>query len=734
MKSGRSRRTPQPELSPQRPFRRTPKPERSEFSRSSRKTPATRVTKKRGRPASKAIADGSEDLSTSRVGQADKEGFTTKQRKSSKAQMEQRDAVVLTAAEVQGDGTGTEDAATGAAPSTRVKKRKKRKSIGQQSTSRAKAAKARSLLKPDGQPRERIPKQDLAETEGSLAEGVKKGPLVDVVPLDEGEPAHLPEVAAVMDSEVEHLESSKSQQEIAQKPKKRKRMPVEELPEKRAKHTSIRSKQAPKAPKTLKETLPAENAFDAVQGVEETAEVEARSLDSANEEQEAALGISESQEKPNKRKRVTVGQQPKKRAKAGVLRIDPEPKGQEETSTEDDVVEASHSVGKPAEVEVGSTGHVAGEQEAPAEGPEPQTHKPKRKKRKPIGQRSSKRKSADLATTNRIAGKTAASSLTAAKDGPTVRRGPPRAEQPPEEAIEEPQPENLGLLPEEQGRIQHSEPRLKSKSKPRRGRPKSEPIPKDAVDDPDEGRQRRAPEEEEEIEAPILPEKKKRGRPRKADAAQPTSQTTKPTKKAPSRTSKAKTTSVTAPTARAPPKNSIPITIYAPPSPTSDPEDDPLSTPRPPTTINAVDVLSQLCAELLSKSSSALADRAHADPSPATHAHLAHTKDTTDLYARELASRLLQLTTALNANTSLQARVKAVAKEERGLKKELKRLERERGDLRVRREEVVKERKKRELEELLGGIAGAVKRGWDMEKEGDAAAGPAGEVDSAVRE
>ena len=647
--------------------------------------------------------------------------------------------MVVGAPEVQGIGTGTEGAATDAATSTGLKKRKKRKSIGQQSTSRAKAAKARNLLKPDGQPAKRIPKQDFAETEGSLAEGVKKGRLVDVVPLDEGEPAHLPEVAAVTDSEVEHLESSKSQQEIAPKPKKRKRMPVEELPEKRAKHTSTRSKQAPKAPKTLKETLPAENAFDAVQGVEETAEVEARSLDSANEEQEAALGTSESQEKPNKRKRVTVGQQPKKRAKAGVLRIDPEPKGQEETSAEDDVVEASHSVGKPAEVEVGSTGHVAGEQEAPAEGPEPQTHKPKRKKRKPIGQRSSKRKSADLATINRIAGKTAASSLTAAKDGlnnkPTARRGPPRAEQSPEEAIEEPQPVNLGLLPEEQGRIQHSEPRLKSKSKPRRGRPKSEPIPKDAVDDPDEGRQRRAPEEEEEVEAPILPEKKKRGRPRKADAAQPNSQTTKPTKKAPSRTSKARTTSTTAPTARAPPKNSIPITIYAPPSPTSsDPEDDLLSTPRPPTTINAVDVLSQLCAELLSKSSSALADRAHADPSPATHTHLAHTKDTTDLYARELASRLLQLTTALNANTSLQARVKAAAKEERGLKKELKRLEGERGDLRGRKEEVVKERKKRELEELLSGIAGAVKRGWDMEKEGDAGAGPVGEVDSASRE
>lgn len=66
------------------------------------------------------------------------------------------------------------------------------------------------------------------------------------------------------------------------------------------------------------------------------------------------------------------------------------------------------------------------------------------------------------------------------------------------------------------------------------------------------------------------------------------------------------------------------------------------------------------------------------------------------------------------------------------MKKELKALEKEREEVRVRKEEVLKERKKRELEELLSGIAGAVKRGWDMQKEGeegDAVAGMVEEVD-----
>lgn len=743
VKSGRSRKTPQPELPPQRSSRRTPKPDRTQLQRSLRKTTANGVTKRRGRPANRATADEPEDLSTSRGTQAEEEAITTRKRKSGKAQKLPGDHVVSTASEVQGDRPGTPEAAPSAVPSSGVKKRKKRKSIGQQSTSRAKAAKARSSLKPGRQPRKRMPKSDFAETieatdlEGSSAKEVQKETLVDVVPLDGGEPAHLPEVAEILDPEADSVEPSaeKPQQVIAEKPRKRKRVAGEELPKKRVKGSSTQSKRGAKAPKTQTETVPAEDAVNAVQSIEKPAKVAATSPGDANEKQEFASKVPEPrQEKPKKRKRVTVGQQSKKRAKVGVTRTDRDSRDQEETSTADNVLEENQSVGKPAEVAIGPTSQIDGELEATAEEPVPQTHKPKRKKRKSIGQQKPKRKSTDLAAPNKTAGKTAARSPMATKDGlsnkPAAKRGRPRAKQPLEEAIEESQAEKL---PEEQMQIQHLEPGLKSKPKARRGRPKPRPISEDIVEGPNEEPRGRASEEEDEVQAPILPGKKKRGRPHKADAAQPTSKTSRPTKTLSSRKPKAKaasSTTTTAPTARAPPKNSVPITVYALPSPTSsDAEDDPLSTSQPhttTTTINAVDVLSQLCSELLSKSSSALAEQARSEPS-ATEPK--HTKQTTDLYAKELASRLLQLTTTLNANSSLQSRVKAAAKEERGLKKELKQLEKEREELRTRKEEVLKERKKRELEDLLSGIAGAVKRGWDMQEEGDAVAGMVEEVD-----
>lgn len=664
---------------------------------------------------------------------AGEEGTTKRKGKTSKVQMEQTDAVVLTPPEVQDDGLGTGETAPSAAPSNGVKKRRKRKSIGQQSTSREKAAKARSPLKPARLPRKRIPKPDLAEVteaadlDGSLAKEVQKEPFFNTVSLDGGERAHLPEIAGVLDSRTENVEPSaeKPQGEFAQKPMKRKRAPVEELPKKHAKASS--TKQAPKAPKTLKEITPVEDSLAAVQSTEEPAELEAGILGDMNEEQEAASDVAEPRmQKPRKRKRVTVGQQPKKRSKAGMPRTYRGPKAQEKTSTAEDVLEATQSVGKPAEVEIGSMGQLAEKPEATAEEAGPPISKPKRKKRKSIGQQRPKKQSMDLAKPNRTATKAAASGQLVIRDElsnkPIAKRGRPRAKRPREETIEESQTESLGHVSDEGKKIQPSKLGLKRKPKASRGRPKAKPILEDTVDEPDEQASRHELEEEEEVQAPALPEKKKRGRPRKADAAQPTSKTTRPTKALASRKPGAKTASIAAPKARAPPKNSIPITIYAPPSPTSDAEDDPLSTSLPPTTsntINAVDVLSQLCSELLSKSSSALAEQARSDPSSTKQTELKRTKQTTDLYAEELASRLLQLATTLNANTSLQSRVRAAAKEERKLKKELKQLEKEREDLRVKKEEVMKERKKRELEELLSGIAGAVQRGWDMQKEGE---------------
>lgn len=683
----------------------------------------------------------------SRVTQADEEGVSTKKRKISKAQKEPGDAIVSAAAEVHDDGVRTTESAPSAAPSTGVKKRKKRKSIGQQSTSRAKAAKSRSPLKSARQPRKRIPKPELAERtkvtelDGSLAKGLQEETLDDAVPLDGSKLVRLPEVDEPLDAGIENVEPSaeKLQRDNAQKLKRRKQEDVEERPKKHVKASSTKTNRTPKAPKVSKApkipkgTIPAEDALEAIQSMEKSVEAEGASLDDVIEEQGAAgtKAPEPPKEKPKKRKRVTVGQQPKKRAKVSTAQANTRPKAQEEASTAG-APEASQSIGKPAEVEEDSMGHVAEEREPAAEEVESKTRKPKRKKRKSIGQQKPKKKSMDLATPNRTAGKAGQlATRIELNNKPTAKRGRTKAKPP----LEKPQAESLGPLPEEEEGIQPSEPELKSKPKARRGRPKAKPVSEDGVDEPDEEALQHAPAEEQEVQAPISPEKKKRGRPRKTDAAPPTSQTIRVTKAPASRKKKARPAS-TAPKARAP-KNSIPITIYAPRSPTSDAEDDPLSASQPhPTTttntINAVDVLSQLCSELLSKSSSTLAEQAHSDPSSSNKSELKRTKQTTDLYAEELAARLLQLTTTLNANTSLKSRVRAAAKEERGLKKELKALEKEREEVRVRKEEVLKERKKRELEELLSGIAGAVKRGWDMQKEGeegDAVAGMVEEVD-----
>ena len=669
--------------------------------------------------------------------QAVEDGITAKKRKTNNAQREQGD-VVSTAPDVQGDGLGTTETPPSAVPSTGTRKRKKRKSIGQQSTSRAKAAKARSSLKPARQPRNRKPKPDLAEAtemtevDGSLAKELQKGPLVNQVPLDVGEPAHLSEVTVVMDSGFDNLEPS------AEKAKKRKRMLMEELPKKRVKANVTQSKRMPKAPKppkTQKEIVTTDSQVDAVQNMEGPAEVEARSVG----KQDATLNVAEPQKKmPKKRKRVTVGQKPKQRVKAGITRNHLEPKAQEETSTAEDALHAVQSLEKSTNVEVSLQSHVAEEQDGTAKEAQLQTKKPKRKKRKSIGQQKPKKKSVELATPNKIAKKTAASRLMAKRDdpinNPTAKRGRPRAKQPLDEAIEDLQAESLGYITEKQAEIEPSISGPQSKPKSRRGRPQAKPVAENSVDEPDEEALRHAPAEEAEVQAPVLPEKKKRGRPRKADAIQATTQTTRPTKASASRKTKAKAASTTAPKAHAPPKNTIPITIYAPPSPSSAAEDDPLSTSQPHTTnnpINAVDVLSQVCSELLSKSSFALAEQAESDSSSTNKAELKRTKHTTDLYAQELASRLLQLTTTLNTNNSLQSRVRAAAKEEKRLKKELKQLEKEEKDLEVRKEEVMKEQKKRELEELLGGIAGAVKKGWDMQKEGEEGDAVAGMVEEA---
>ena len=118
---------------------------------------------------------------------------------------------------------------------------------------------------------------------------------------------------------------------------------------------------------------------------------------------------------------------------------------------------------------------------------------------------------------------------------------------------------------------------------------------------------------------------------------------------------------------RAPPTNTVPITIYRP-APQShkqgqdgqeagedeESDPDPLTAPLPPPTktITSIDVLSQVTRELVAK--------------PASNANLSTRAQTTiEMYGRELEARMKQLGQALATNGPLGKRVRAVNGEDR---------------------------------------------------------------------
>ncbi len=179
-------------------------------------------------------------------------------------------------------------------------------------------------------------------------------------------------------------------------------------------------------------------------------------------------------------------------------------------------------------------------------------------------------------------------------------------------------------------------------------------------------------------------------------------------------------------TSRPPPKNTIPITIYRPLSPgsitsTSTPTSDVFSDPLtnlpqlPPTqpTLTAPSILSQMTRELLSKSITSLASLAAANPTQ--RSALQRRKKTVEAYGAELEARLIQLTRAVGENEMLSRRVRECGKEERELRRTVGEVEGERERIRVRREEALREREKGRLEWLLKGIEGVVLRGWEMQ-------------------
>ena len=357
IKSGRSRKTPQPELLPPRSSRRTPKPEKTQLERSTRKIPATGIVKKRGRPAKQTITDHLDNASTSHDFPAQEESISTKKKKSGRAQKEKDDAMMMAAPEVQGDGIETTETASTAAPNTGIKKRKKRKSIGQQSTSRAKAFKTQSPLKTARQPRNRISKPhfaavtEAADLDGALASGLRKGISVEPVRLNGGEPTPLAKVSEAADVFVSGVNSVGPG---AQKPKKRKRVAVDKAPKKRIKTSSTgsgRARKVTKTPKTQNEVMSTQDALAAVRSMEQPTEVEEGSFRHVHDERNAAADVGKPRNgKLMKRKRVAVDQGPKKRVKAGITPTNEGRNTQGGTGAADSVIGARQSGGKPDEV------------------------------------------------------------------------------------------------------------------------------------------------------------------------------------------------------------------------------------------------------------------------------------------------------------------------------------------------------------------------------------------------
>lgn len=620
-KSGRSRKTPQPELLPQRSTRRTPAPEellqqRSTRrtpapelppQRSSRRTPATGARKKRGRATQDAIQERGEtaDAVGPIAGQDDGESNATKRGRLNQAAKSSKGAKTTEGAkesDVQVKDPQTLEPEQGVSPSGPVKKRKKRKSIGQQSM-KTKSNKAqtspKAVLKPQ---QKRVPKPK-----------------------------------AVLPIELSHEELRVEAQ-------------VNGLPFGGQKH--------PTAPE-----------------VTESRDFAAEAADLGPEDDREEVNP-----KSRKRKRVSIGQQSKKRPKPAPAKLPKDIVPEGGIAVAEHMTDASQSQDENAE-DVADTANDAIEEQGTAlENAEPRNRqKPKRKKRKSIGQQRPKTKSTESASVGSPANK-------------KVPKG-----------------KLSGLSKTERAASAFN-------SSAAGGR---EPIDEDA--------QIEVESISEAAEAPaVLPKfPKQRGRPKKDD--RPSAR--KPAKAVKSQQRRQqvpglapKPSKAASSRVRGPPQNSIPITIYGPPSPASsdaklsDVENDPLSSAHAlatAKTINPVDVLSQICREMIHKSGNSLTEKAHEDP--ARRGEFKRKKRTVEMYGEELNARLLQLTKTLNTNNALTTRLCDATREAKSLKKEIKAIEEEREQVEQRKEEALKAKKAKELETMLDGIASAVQKGWEMQ-------------------
>jgi len=145
--SGRSRETPQPELIPQRSSRRTPAQEQLKRRPSTRKDPITTTAKKRGRPSKKDVLEEGDMnvVPKSYPTQSDGEGTVTKKRKIGGDLIDEAQDLPKSREPSKGRPKATinphdslaqtdDSLITDAPAEIPQKKRKKRKSIGQNST------------------------------------------------------------------------------------------------------------------------------------------------------------------------------------------------------------------------------------------------------------------------------------------------------------------------------------------------------------------------------------------------------------------------------------------------------------------------------------------------------------------------------------------------------------------------------------------------------------------------
>lgn len=207
---------------------------------------------------------------------------------------------------------------------------------------------------------------------------------------------------------------------------------------------------------------------------------------------------------------------------------------------------------------------------------------------------------------------------------------------------------------------------------------------------------------------PPAPGKKARGRPALTSATKPAPAPSPIEKHPPKKKNKKKQA----------PADTIPITVYRPPTHTSPPSPSsadhitsaaasaaPASVA--PKTFNPADVLAQITLERLTKIASKL---------PAAHASRTQRKALA-LFTQELEGRMRQLSGAWDTNRALQVRAREMGKREKGLRKEIKAVESEREEVKTGRAVLEREVKRGKLEAALRRIAAIARKGWEEEEE-----------------